>query len=157
MHHFPLTGPVIHSALIPCPRSAYIFQPSMALVLLTFDLSVRQSDTVCPLPPVSVCPCGPCLCGKLKMPERVNCNILQPSNLARRDSFLTCEKRPSATGRGRKHVLARQGRVNESVDASFAVNVSRKWHSAKNAVSGIFDVYNWLDEIPLGFFIDLWA
>jgi hypothetical protein len=91
------------------------------------------------------------------MPERVNCNILQPSNLARRDSILTCQKRPSTTGRGRKHASARQERPNKSVDASFAVNVSRKWHSAKNKVRSIFGVYKWLDTAPLGLFIDAWA
>jgi len=198
------TAPVIHSTLIPCPRSAYIFQPSMALVLLTFDLSVRQSDWVCLLPPVSVCPCGlylappagrgychqgraiviafspalseaegaahaahvlkirvleirdcfgfsPCCARRSRsdlvlrilsslMSERVNCNILQPSTLARRSSVLTAEGRK--TGKNRR-------RAAKSKDAPFTVNVSRKWHSAKNAVRGIFDVYKWLDEIPL--------
>jgi hypothetical protein len=40
---------------------------------------------------------------------------------------------------------------------SFAVKVSRKWNSAKDRARGILDVYKWLDEIPLGLFIDAWA
>jgi len=88
------------------------------------------------------------------MSERVNCNILQPSTLARRTSIITAEG-PSPHD-SRKTSKNRQ-RAGKCKDAPFTVNVSRKWRSAKNAVRGVFDIYKWLDEIPLGLFIDAWA
>jgi len=91
------------------------------------------------------------------MPERVNCNILQPSTLARRTSIITAEGRSTRDSRRTSDTPPTQHRAGKYKDASFTVNVSRKWRSAKNAVRGIFDVYKWLDEIPLGLFIDAWA
>ncbi len=90
------------------------------------------------------------------MAKRINCNILQPSNLARRRSVLTTEKRRKG-GRGDKDESVRRGRVNKCEDVSLAVKASRKWNSAKDSIRGIFDVYKWLDEIPLGLLIDAWA
>jgi hypothetical protein len=88
------------------------------------------------------------------MPERVNCNILQPSSLARRSSVINAQGRSPhdsrKTGKNRR-------RAGKCKDASFPVNVRRKWRSAKNSVRGIFDVYKWLDAAPLGLFIDVWA
>jgi len=88
------------------------------------------------------------------MSERVNCNILQPSTLARRSSVITAEGRSPhdsrKTGKNRR-------RAGKCKDASFTVNVSRKWRFAKNTVRSILDMYKWLDEIPLGLFIDAWA
>ncbi len=88
------------------------------------------------------------------MSERVNCNILQPSTLARRSSVLTAQGRSARdsrkTGKNRR-------RAAKTKDAPFAVNVNRKWNSAKNTVRSILDMYKWLDEIPLGMFIDSWA
>ena len=91
------------------------------------------------------------------MAKRVNCNILQPSNLARRRSVLTTEKRSAKRNRSGRDTSVRRGRVSSYEDVSFAVKVSRKWNSAKDRARGIFDVYKWLDEIPLGLFIDAWA
>ena len=90
------------------------------------------------------------------MAKRINCNILQPSNLARGRSVLTTEKRRK-DGRGGKDESVRRGRVASCEDVSLAVKASRKWNSAKDRVRGIFDVYKWLDEIPLGLFIDVWV
>jgi len=87
------------------------------------------------------------------MAKRINCNILQPSNLARRRSVLTTEKRR----KGGKDESVRRGRVASCEDVSLAVKASRKWNSAKDSIRGIFDVYKWLDEIPLGLFIDVWV
>jgi hypothetical protein len=88
------------------------------------------------------------------MPERVNCNILQPSTLARWTSVITTEDRSPynsrQTGKNRR-------RAAKSQDAPFTVSVSRKWRSAKNTVRSILDMYKWLDENPLGLFIDAWA
>jgi hypothetical protein len=91
------------------------------------------------------------------MAKRVNCNILQSSNLARRRSVLTTENRRARGNRGGQDTSARRGRVNKCEDVPFAAKVSRKWDSAKDRVLGIFDVYKWLDEIPLGLLIDVWA
>jgi hypothetical protein len=93
----------------------------------------------------------------LKMPERVNCNILQPSTLARRAFIITTERRSPRDSRKTKDTPPAGHRAGKYKDASFTVNVSRKWRSAKNAVRGIFDVYKWLDTAPLGLFIDAWA
>jgi hypothetical protein len=91
------------------------------------------------------------------MAKRINCNILQPSNLARRRSVLTTEKRMARGNHGGQDTSVRRGRVNKCEDVPFAVKVSRKWISAKDRIRGIFDVYKWLDDIPLGLFIDLWV
>jgi hypothetical protein len=91
------------------------------------------------------------------MSERVNCNILQPSTLARRRSVLATEKRRTGRNRNGKDTSPRQGRVGKYEDASFAVKVGRKWRSAKDTARSVFDVYKWFDEIPLGLFIDVWA
>jgi len=91
------------------------------------------------------------------MAKRINCNILQPSNLARRRSVLTTENRRARGNRGGQDTSVRRGRVNKCEDVSLAVKASRKWNSAKDRVRGIFDVYKWLDEIPLGLFIDVWV
>ena len=88
------------------------------------------------------------------MSERVNCNILQSSTLARQTSVLTAQgsspRYSRKTGKNRR-------RAAKSKDAPFAVNVGRKWNSAKNTVRSILDMYKWLDDIPLGMFIDAWA
>ena len=88
------------------------------------------------------------------MSERVNCNILQPSTLARRSSVFTAQ---GSSARDSRKTGKKRRRAAKSKDAPFAVNVSRKWHSAKNTVRSILDMYKWLDEIPLGLFIDAWA
>ncbi len=88
------------------------------------------------------------------MSERVNCNILQPSTLARRSSAIASEERSARdsrkTGKNRR-------RAPKSKDTSYTANVSRKWNSAKNTVRSILDMYKWLDAAPLGLFVDAWA
>ncbi|MHC5059525.1 MAG: hypothetical protein ACYTFK_00345 [Planctomycetota bacterium] len=88
------------------------------------------------------------------MSERVNCNILQPSTLARRTPFVTGQSHPAhdnhKTGKDRR-------KTSKAKEAHYTVNVSRKWHSAKNTVRSILDMYKWLETAPLGLFVDVWA
>lgn len=91
------------------------------------------------------------------MPERVNCNILQPSTLVRRSSVINARGGSPRDSQKADDTRSGRHRTGKCKDASFAVNVKRKWHSAKNTVQGIFSAYKWLETAPLGLFIDVWA